>query len=250
MATCAAYCSRAGVALASAGGPDAVVLREATRRAGVAPNAAYRHFSSRADLLQAVRVAALSRLARRHGDGTRTRRHERRGGGSGAGEPRRGWLGLSHLRAHRDRDCSAPCWLPARPGRRPIPPRQGRAASTRSSSSVVALDRLVVAGVLPPERRAGAEHLAWSAVHGLAMLIIEGPLAGRRTGTPSTRSDAASSRWWNAGCKQKGKVAETRRLIAFEGCRARHNRPQRRHAAFLAKARAAALTPPGRTGLD
>ena len=34
------------------------------------------------------------------------------------------------------------------------------------------------AGVLPPARRPGAEYLAWSAVHGLAMLVIEGPLRG------------------------------------------------------------------------
>jgi hypothetical protein len=34
----------------------------------------------------------------------------------------------------------------------------------------------VTAGVLPPERRPGAEFLAWSAVHGLAMLVIDGPL--------------------------------------------------------------------------
>src|SRR5262247_4497402 len=53
----------AGIALARAGGPGAVVLREATRRAGVVPNAAYRHFASRMELLQAVRLAALSRLA-------------------------------------------------------------------------------------------------------------------------------------------------------------------------------------------
>ena len=39
-----------------------------------------------------------------------------------------------------------------------------------------ALDRLVEAGVLPAERRSGAEYLAWSAVHGLAMLALEGPL--------------------------------------------------------------------------
>jgi len=50
----------AGIQLARAGGPDAVVLREATRRAGVVPNAAYRHFASRWELLQAVRSAALS----------------------------------------------------------------------------------------------------------------------------------------------------------------------------------------------
>src|SRR5207302_10214751 len=53
----------AGVELARHGGPDAVVLREATRRAGVVPNAAYRHFASRDELLRAVRSAALSALA-------------------------------------------------------------------------------------------------------------------------------------------------------------------------------------------
>ena len=42
------------------------------------------------------------------------------------------------------------------------------------------------AGVLPPERRPGAEYLAWSAVHGLALLVIEGPL-GRLA--PAQRQD-------------------------------------------------------------
>ncbi|MEP6791526.1 MAG: helix-turn-helix domain-containing protein, partial [Ramlibacter sp.] len=45
----------AGIELARAGGPAAVVLREATRRAGVVPNAAYRHFAGRDELLMAVR---------------------------------------------------------------------------------------------------------------------------------------------------------------------------------------------------
>jgi len=51
----------AGVALARSGGPDAVVLREVTRTVGVVPNAAYRHFASHMELLQAVRSVALSR---------------------------------------------------------------------------------------------------------------------------------------------------------------------------------------------
>src|SRR6202040_751336 len=53
----------AGIELARGGGPDAVVLREATRRAGVVPNAAYRHFASRQELLQAVRASALVAVA-------------------------------------------------------------------------------------------------------------------------------------------------------------------------------------------
>ena len=39
-----------------------------------------------------------------------------------------------------------------------------------------ALDRLVEAGAMPATRRPGAEYLAWSSVHGLAMLVIDGPL--------------------------------------------------------------------------
>ena len=54
----------AGVVLAREGGPAAVVLREATRRAGVVPNAAYRHFQNHQALLEAVRAVALSELAR------------------------------------------------------------------------------------------------------------------------------------------------------------------------------------------
>jgi hypothetical protein len=38
-----------------------------------------------------------------------------------------------------------------------------------------ALDDCVAAGVLPPERRQGADRLAWIGVHGLAMLTIDGP---------------------------------------------------------------------------
>ena len=40
-----------------------------------------------------------------------------------------------------------------------------------------AVDLLVHAGVMPAAKRPGAEILAWSAVHGLAMLVVDGPLA-------------------------------------------------------------------------
>jgi hypothetical protein len=39
-----------------------------------------------------------------------------------------------------------------------------------------ALDEFVATGLLPPQRRPAAEFLAWSAVHGFAMLVIDGPL--------------------------------------------------------------------------
>src|SRR3954466_16197220 len=55
----------AGLDLARSGGPDAVVLREATRIVGVVPNAAYRHFADRDALLAAVCYAAMSQLGER-----------------------------------------------------------------------------------------------------------------------------------------------------------------------------------------
>jgi hypothetical protein len=39
-----------------------------------------------------------------------------------------------------------------------------------------ALDALVQTGALPAERRPGAEYAAWSAVHGLALLALDGSL--------------------------------------------------------------------------
>src|ERR1700722_7960824 len=69
-----------------------------------------------------------------------------------------------------------------RAGRAPAGPPILAAAKTGKSGLDpfqllgAALDRLVAAGVLPPERRPGAEYLAWSAVHGLAMLVLDGPL--------------------------------------------------------------------------
>src|ERR1700761_1479687 len=53
----------AGLEMARRGGPNAFVLREGTRQAGVSPNAAYRHFAGQAELLDAVRAACLSRVA-------------------------------------------------------------------------------------------------------------------------------------------------------------------------------------------
>src|SRR4051812_30322184 len=53
----------AAVELASATGPDGVVLREVARRTGVSHNAAYRHFADREQLLGEIAVDGMARLA-------------------------------------------------------------------------------------------------------------------------------------------------------------------------------------------
>jgi len=166
----------AGIELARSGGADAVVLREVTRRAGVVPNAAYRHFASRHDLLQAVRSAALSALAvAMETELARVRRSRN------SAEYSRACLraiGSAYLRfAQEEEGLYRAAW--AIPDALPGTADPARAANDGLNPFqllTAALDRLVEAGALPAERRPGAEYLAWAAVRGLAMLIIDGPL--------------------------------------------------------------------------
>src|SRR5215467_5068022 len=85
----------AGLELARAGGPDAVVLREATQRVGVVPNAAYRHFAGRDELLAAVATAAMRELAARMAAGV-ARVRGRRGDPAAAGRRLRA-IGTAYL---------------------------------------------------------------------------------------------------------------------------------------------------------
>jgi len=166
----------AGIALARAGGPEAVVLREATRRAGVVPNAAYRHFASRDALLQAVRAAALSALALAMEK--ELARAERAGGQAEVARASLRGIGNAYLRFARTEPglFRTAFTVQGDPEVSPNPDMAGRSGLNPFQLLGVALDRMVEAGVLPPERRPGAEYVAWSSVHGLAMLVLEGPL--------------------------------------------------------------------------
>jgi AcrR family transcriptional regulator len=168
----------AGIELARFGGPEAVTLREATRRVGVVPNAAYRHFASREDLLHAVRSAALAELA-------------------GSMETELAMIGadlspsvfaMASLRAvgagYMRFARAEPGLFRTAFGTGPQVDRTLPAESADRSRLgpfqllSLALDRMAAENVLAVERRPGAEYLAWSAVHGLAMLVIDGPLRG------------------------------------------------------------------------
>jgi AcrR family transcriptional regulator len=168
----------AGIALARDGGPDAVVLREATRRAGVVPNAAYRHFASRQDLLKAVRSASIAKLARAMEGELAKLRPE--GDAAASARASLSAVGAAYLRFAQAEPGLFRTAFSATEEAQPIgdPARAGASGLNPFELLGAALDRLVDAGVLPPERRPGAEYLAWSAVHGLAMLFIEGPLHG------------------------------------------------------------------------
>lgn len=177
----------AGVELAREGGPDAVVLREATRRVGVAPNAAYRHFADRQALLAAVCTYAQSALAR-------TMENSVTGV---AASPDPVATGRARLRAagraYLDFALEEPgmfrsAYSVSHQLRRSLEPPADGAAHTAFSLLNSLLDNLVAAGSLPPHRRRGAEFIAWSAVHGLAILLLDGPLGDL---DPSIATDTA-----------------------------------------------------------
>lgn len=175
----------AGIALARAGGPDAVVLRAATRRAGVVPNAAYNHFANREDLLMAVRSAALAALAT-----AIEREIAFADSGACAADFARANLravGSGYLRFAAAEPGLFRTAFVVPDGRSGTvdPDMAGQSGLNPFQLLGASLDKMVAAGALSPEKRPGAEYLAWSAVHGLAVLLIEGPLArlgaGERT---------------------------------------------------------------------
>ena len=169
----------AAIELARDGGPDAVALREVTRRAGVVPNAAYRHFASRRELLLAVRAAALSAAATAMEKELAVLPCDQPPADFARARVRA--IGTAYLRfAQAEPGLFKTAFLVTSED------AEGEVGPGKAGSSGMdpfqllgsAIDRLVDAGALEPSRRPDAEYLAWSAVHGLALLIIEGPLKG------------------------------------------------------------------------
>jgi AcrR family transcriptional regulator len=185
----------AGFELARTGGPDAVVLREATRMVGVVPNAAYRHFADRDELLAEVCAAAMRELAGRMAAGVAgvPGRH----GDPAAARLRLGAIGAAYLKFAREEPGLFTTAFA-------VPEQHAYSAADQSAADQsaadqsaadysaaddgtgqartplghlrAALDELVDAGVLPPGRRDGIEFPIWSMMHGLAVLTTQGPL--------------------------------------------------------------------------
>jgi AcrR family transcriptional regulator len=159
----------AGLELARAGGPDAVVLREVTRTVGVVPNAAYRHFRDRDALLAAVRDEAVGELATRMAAGmseVRAGPHTPTGARLRLRAVGRAYLEFARTEPGLFDTAFA---LTDHAGG----PETGEAAPLDLLRA--ALDDLVGAGILAPARRPDIEYPVWAAVHGLATLL-RGPL--------------------------------------------------------------------------
>jgi AcrR family transcriptional regulator len=166
-------------------GTDQFSLRDAAKAVGVSPNATYRHFENKAELLTAVAMVGFERLAQRirRRVSEATRAHAAKGDAAVAIEcfkaSGRAYLEFADEFPELFRLMYGPNGL-CRFGRTPAP--DGSLPPLQLLSE--ALDALVEAEVLPPERRPGADLRAWSVVHGLASLMVGGaqfPTAARRT---------------------------------------------------------------------
>ena len=165
----------AGLEMARVAGPNAVILREATRQAGVSPNAAYRHFAGQAALLDAVRSACIAQLATAI-EAELASIAKGRNPQAFARKSLRavgvGYLGFAMREPGMFRTVFSVSPLvheqnPANTASMGLNPFQLLS---------LALDRMLESGLLTRKQRKGAEYLAWSSVHGLALLALEGPL--------------------------------------------------------------------------
>jgi AcrR family transcriptional regulator len=187
---------QAGLDLSRVAGADAIVLREATRRAGVTARAAYRHFADRDALVQAVARAALLGMAERIE--ARQRIEARRRSAATGAELLRG-VGLGYIGFALDE----PGWFEvavlAMPdmisGPVTVPDAAGELGSVvygpHSPYRLLAraLATLVREGRLAPDGVTDAAITCWSGVHGFA-LLANGPLGG----TPRPVLDAQAAR--------------------------------------------------------
>ena len=161
----------AGVELARLEGPDAVVLRAAARAAGVTHNAAYRHFADRDDLLRAVSIRCMEELG-----GRMLAQLDALPSEDDAVTAAWSCLGTAGT-AYVEFALAEPGWFRTAFGV-PRTVESIREELVRDPYQVLvdALDGLVAAGAIAADRRPGAEYAAWSAVHGLSCLLIDGPL--------------------------------------------------------------------------
>ena len=161
----------AALELARPTGAEAIVLREVTRRAGVTPRAAYRHFADRDALVRAVAQRALARLA--------AAIEERiRAAGGPDGMAMLQAVGESYIAFALDEPGLFDVAFFAMDDMVNSGAPESAAACGLSPFQLLesALETLVREGRLPAEDVGDAVITCWSGVHGFATLAARGPL--------------------------------------------------------------------------
>ncbi|HEV2783540.1 MAG TPA: TetR-like C-terminal domain-containing protein [Actinophytocola sp.] len=173
----------AAAQLAQQGGPESVTVRAAARLVGVTPTAAYRHYTGHEELVAEAKHQCMERL------------REAMRKALDAQPPITDPL----HRAMRSLAVTGRAYIDfalAEPGQFRTCFTQGGSLFAREHTEIASsplgllmglLDELVALDFLAPERRPLAEVAAWSMTHGLAMLLLDGPL---RDVPPAVKDEA------------------------------------------------------------
>jgi len=166
---------REALDVARSSGPDAIGVRELARAVGVSPNAAYRHFAGRDEIIRAAANAAQGELAR--GIRASVARMPDDLSAPDASVQRLRLIGLGYIAFAR----AEPGWFTL--AFTTVDDGATERIVTLDDEVVEpfqvlldALDAMVAVGVLSPERRAHAEWPCWASVHGFADIVARGPL--------------------------------------------------------------------------
>jgi AcrR family transcriptional regulator len=161
-------------ALLAEGGPAALTLRAAARDAGVSQTAPYRHFASREDMLAAVAEDGFRRLHARMVDAVASQR----------GKRALQQLAIEYVRFALDQPAEYRIMF----GREAAALEQTVTGAALAASSAAVMDLLQGgieemqrAGVIRAGDSATMALAAWSLVHGLVMLTLDGQGARTRS---------------------------------------------------------------------
>ncbi|MFT4286655.1 TetR/AcrR family transcriptional regulator [Nocardioides sp.] len=163
--------------LAEVGGPEAVTIRAAARAVGVTPTAAYRHFAGQAELLHAAKDEALDRMTatitglvgQPPADAGPIELAVRQLTAAG-----RGYLEFAIAQPGLFRTAFCHGGEEILEEGPDFDPEQVLMSAAPYAFLAAVLDTLVDVGWLAPGHRPNAEMAAWSTVHGLAMLLLDG----------------------------------------------------------------------------
>jgi AcrR family transcriptional regulator len=176
---------QAAAGLAKKGGPGSVTVRAAARSVGVTPTAAYRHFAGHEELLAEAKLQCLQGL----GEAMRNRLTAPTPTGNRKQHAIRNVFGAG--RAYIEFALAEPGLFRTAFGAGGAVLEKEPTELTDESFGLLVglLDELVAAGIVAKQRRPMAEVAAWSGVHGLAMLLLDGPL---RDVTEQTKQEAVN----------------------------------------------------------
>ncbi|MBJ7358155.1 TetR/AcrR family transcriptional regulator [Nocardioides sp.] len=181
-----------GLAMARESGPDGVALREVARRVGVSHNAAYRHFADREALLGEIAQVGMQRLT----EAMHQRMAEVVPGldAVARAQARLRAVGRAYVEFALAEPGLFRTAFSALAHASPVEPA-GTAEEDQGPYALLntVLDELVEAGHLAPERRPSADVTCWAGVHGIAVLHLDGPLAG----APEAEREATMVRFFD-----------------------------------------------------